>query len=138
MASSSGITEALIVNVSSFVMNTMNETNDVSAKMLTPSSPPLIKKIHDMLITTLLLAVMFAMGCSITFEEVMSHLKKPIGVITGMISQFFLLPFSAFCLVTFLKIDALHAAGLLILASSPGGVTSNIFTFFCDGDISLR
>ncbi|XP_025016214.1 sodium/bile acid cotransporter-like [Tetranychus urticae] len=43
------------------------------------------------------------------------------------------------CLSPFhvIDIDPLHAAGLLILASSPRGVTSNIFTFFCDGDVSL-
>lgn len=54
-----------------------------------------------------------------------------------MLSQFVLLPFAAFLLIQFLQINALHAAGLLILASSPGGVTSNVFTFFLEGDISL-
>lgn len=70
--------------------------------------------------------------------QVLGHIKKPIGIITGVVSQFFLLPFSAYCLVNFLSIEPLHAAGLLILASSPGGVTSNLFTYFCDGDVSLR
>ena len=32
--------------------------------------PPILKKIHDLLITSLLVSVMFAMGCSITLEEV--------------------------------------------------------------------
>lgn len=52
--------------------------------------------------------------------------------------RFLLLPFAAFMLITLFEIQPLHAAGLLILASSPGGVTSNVFTFFCDGDLSLR
>jgi len=51
--------------------------------------------------------------------------------------RFFLLPFSAFVLIQTFNVQPLHAAGLLILASSPGGVTSNVFTFFCDGDLSL-
>ena len=58
-----------------------------------------------------------------------------------------------------MELDPLHAAGLLILACCPGklehwiiseyeleykielfvgGVTSNIFTYLCDGDLSLR
>lgn len=55
-----------------------------------------------------------------------------------LLSRFVLLPFAAYVLITSLEIEPLHAAGLLILASSPGGVTSNVFTFFCEGDLSLR
>ncbi|XP_042895945.1 ileal sodium/bile acid cotransporter isoform X2 [Parasteatoda tepidariorum] len=54
-----------------------------------------------------------------------------------MCSQFVLLPLSAFILIKILGLGILHATGLLLLACSPGGVTSNIFTYFCDGDISL-
>lgn len=75
---------------------------------------------------------------SLINRKVWSHVRKPVGVLTGMVSQFLLLPFSAYCLVHILAIEPLHAAGLLILASSPGGVTSNLFTYFCDGDVSLR
>lgn len=98
---------------------------------------PVLKQVHDYLIVILLVTVMFAMGCSITWTQVWSHVKKPIGVISGMVSQFVLLPLAAYTLITTLGIGPLHAAGLLVLASSPGGVTSNIFTFFNDGDLSL-
>lgn len=54
-----------------------------------------------------------------------------------MCSQFVLLPLSAFLLIKVLGLGILHATGLLLLACSPGGVTSNIFTYFCEGDISL-
>lgn len=37
-------------------------------------APPLLKKIHDYLIVTLLVSVMFAMGCSITWKQVSFHL----------------------------------------------------------------
>lgn len=101
-------------------------------------SPPVLKQVHDYLIVILLVTVMFAMGCSITWYQVWCHVKKPIGVVSGVISQFVLLPLAAYTLITTLEISPLHAAGLLVLASSPGGVTSNIFTFFNDGDLSLR
>ena len=74
----------------------------------------------------------------ITFEKVWGHIKRPIGVLIGMLSQFILLPFAAFCLIIVLDFDPLHSAGMIVLACSPGGVTSNIFTYFCDGDLSLR
>lgn len=70
--------------------------------------------------------------------QVWGHVKKPVGVLTGMLSQFILLPFASYVLIQTLDINPLHSAGLLILASSPGGVTSNVFTYFLEGDLSLR
>lgn len=72
------------------------------------------------------------------FLQLWMHIRRPIGIIIGMLSQFVLLPLSAFILIKVLGLGILHATGLLLLACSPGGVTSNIFTYFCDGDISLR
>ncbi|KAG8180254.1 hypothetical protein JTE90_011169 [Oedothorax gibbosus] len=103
----------------------------------TQKEVPLIKTAHDVLIVVLLVAVMFAMGCHITWEQLWMHVRRPIGIIIGMLSQFVLLPLSAFVLIKVLGLGILHATGLLLLACSPGGVTSNIFTYFCDGDISL-
>lgn len=80
---------------------------------------------------------MFAMGCHITIKEIWQHIHRPVGVIIGMISQFILLPLSAFGLIRAFGLNAFHGTGMLLLACSPGGVTSSIFTYFCDGDISL-
>lgn len=70
--------------------------------------------------------------------QVWSHIRRPVGVVIGMLSQFFLLPLAAFSIIILLRLDPLYATGMLVLACSPGGVTSNIFSYFCDGDISLR
>jgi hypothetical protein len=56
-----------------------------------------------------------------------------VGVIIGMISQFILLPFSAFCLIYLLSMDELHATGLLLLACSPG-----LYKLNSDSDFSLN
>jgi sodium/bile acid cotransporter 6 len=128
---------ALVKNIT-LILEAINGTDDGPSKEPAPYvAPPILKKIHDILIVVLLICVMFAMGCSITWEQVWNHVKKPVGIIIGMISQFILLPFSAFCLIYLLSMDALHATGLLVLACSPGGVTSNIFAYFCEGDLSL-
>ncbi|CAG2103680.1 unnamed protein product, partial [Medioppia subpectinata] len=62
---------------------------------------------------------MFAMGCSVTIEQVWSHLRKPFAVIVGLIAQFGLLPFASYCLIQTLELEHLHSAGLLILACCP-------------------
>nr|XP_027194938.1 ileal sodium/bile acid cotransporter-like [Dermatophagoides pteronyssinus] len=113
------------------------ESTEIVSKEKVYKTPPMLKQIHDYLIVVLLVSVMFAMGCSITWEQVWGHVRKPIGVIIGMISQFVLLPACAYFLIVIFQIDPLHATGLLILACSPGGVTSNVFAYFCEGDLSL-
>ncbi|XP_067136063.1 ileal sodium/bile acid cotransporter-like [Centruroides vittatus] len=114
-----------------------NSTGNCSNGEENPSEPPLLKTVHDILLVTLLVAVMFAMGCHITVKEIWQHIRRPIGVVIGMVSQFVLLPLSAFGLIQAFGLNALHGTGMLLLACSPGGVTSSIFTYFCDGDISL-
>ena len=122
-----------------FLNETVVNTSDaLDQPIKVRPAAPALKQVHDYLIVILLVTVMFAMGCSITWYQVWCHVKKPIGVISGTISQFILLPLAAYTLITTMDIGPLHAAGLLVLASSPGGVTSNIFTFFNDGDLSLR
>lgn len=69
--------------------------------------------------------------------QLWTHIRRPIGILIGMASQFVLLPLSAFILIKALGLELLHATGLLILSCSPGGATSNMFTYFCEGDISL-
>ncbi|KAJ6215683.1 hypothetical protein RDWZM_010183 [Blomia tropicalis] len=109
--------------------NQMAESNN--------NETPILKLIHDYLLVILLVSVMFSMGCGVTVKEVINHLKRPTAVIVCLIAQFFMVPFIAYCLIVSLRLDVLHATGLLILACCPGGVTSNIFTYMADGDLSL-
>lgn len=74
---------------------------------------------------------------TVFFFQLWQHVRRPVGILVGLLSQFVLLPLSAYLLITALGLGILHATGLLLLACSPGGVTSNIFTYFCEGDISL-
>ncbi|XP_076373281.1 ileal sodium/bile acid cotransporter-like [Tachypleus tridentatus] len=99
-------------------------------------APPL-KRAHDILIVFILLFIMFGMGCHITLSEIWSHLKKPIGLVIGMASQFFLIPLLAFSFVKICGMGALYATGIMISSCCPGGSSSNMITYFCGGDVSL-
>lgn len=54
--------------------NSTTEAGVESKKLPTYKAPPVLKKVHDYLIVVLLVAVMFAMGCSITWAQVCSKL----------------------------------------------------------------
>ncbi|XP_013774432.1 solute carrier family 10 member 6-like [Limulus polyphemus] len=70
-------------------------------------------------------------------EWIWSHLKKPIGLAIGMASQFFLIPLLAFSFVKICEIHALYATGMMIVSCCSGGSSSNMITYFCEGDVSL-
>ncbi|GIY46422.1 hypothetical protein CDAR_585861 [Caerostris darwini] len=135
LTSDSLLTEAVMEQENSTLFANKTLVDSVGPLDLLPD--PVIKLAHDILICVLLVSVMFAMGCHITWNEVWSHIRTPVGVLIGMLSQFCLLPLAAFTLIVLLGMDPLYATGMLVLACSPGGVTSNIFSYFCDGDISL-
>ncbi|XP_022643404.1 solute carrier family 10 member 6-like isoform X2 [Varroa jacobsoni] len=67
----------------------------------------------------------------------MHHLSRPWSVLTGLFSQFFLLPATSFVLMKTFNLQGYFALGMLILSCSPSGTTSNIFTYYLDGDVPL-
>ena len=53
-----------------FSINSTNISSTNSTESAYSDFTPLLKQIHDYLIVFLLICVMFAMGCSVTFEQV--------------------------------------------------------------------
>ncbi|XP_076344343.1 sodium-dependent organic anion transporter-like [Tachypleus tridentatus] len=96
-----------------------------------------LKNIRDGLTVFILVVIMFAMGCGITLSEIWTCLKRPFGVFIGMSCQFLLLPLVAYGLINILKLPAENAIAMLVVSCCPGGVVSNVFTFFCEGDLAL-
>ena len=93
---------------------------------------------HRVLLQVLLVAIMVAMGCAITLKDTWEHLKRPVNLCIGFASQFFLLPLMVFAEAHALQLVPLEAIALMIVGTCPGGTMSNMFTFWSDGDVSLR
>lgn len=102
-----------------------------------PEEQHWLKKYYDKSILSILIIIMFSMGCTIRFGELWTHLRRPWSVIAGLVSQFILLPACSFGLMVAFKLDGYFALGMLILSCSPSGTTSNIFTYYLDGDVPL-
>lgn len=78
-----------------------------------------------------------AMGCKTDISVVKSTLKRPIAPLTGLASQFILMPLISFGLAIIFQLDAPLAFGLFAMGCAPGGSASNIYTHLLDGDVSL-
>ena len=85
----------------------------------------------------ILILIMIAMGAKMKLKHIRNHVKKPLGPLAGFVSQFVIMPLVSFLVAHLLKLEAEHAIGALIMACSPGGVMSNMVTYYTKGDCSL-
>ena len=85
----------------------------------------------------ILALIMLGLGLSLKIEDFTRVFKTPIDFIVGFISQLIILPLIAFFLIAIFRIPSEIAIGIMIIASAPGGVTSNILTKFANGDVAL-
>ena len=119
--------------------------NITSMNDTTWPSPPterqwrsVIITIYQVLSVIIVLAIMVAMGCVITINEIIVVFKSPKGPIIGMVCQFVIMPLIGLAYAFALSLDHLQALSLLLVATSPGGTTSNIFSYYLDGNVALR
>jgi len=81
--------------------------------------------------------MMLGLGTNLTISDFTRVIKNPKDFLVGLICQLVLLPIVAFALIKLLNTPAELAVGIMIIAAVPGGVTSNIYTKFANGDVAL-
>lgn len=82
-------------------------------------------------------ALMFAVGCSLLFEDFKNQFKKPKSFIVGILGQFVLMPLLAFLIYELFKLPFEIGLALILVSCAPGGSTSNLFSFFAKGNVVL-
>ena len=93
--------------------------------------------ISDIFLPLALAFIMFSLGLSLTGQDFLRIIKQPKDFILGSLSQIIILPLVAFLLILIWPISPELAIGIMLLASAPGGATSNIITSFAKGDVAL-
>lgn len=84
-----------------------------------------------------LLLIMWGVGMSLTPADFRRVVQEPGGFWLGAAAQMLLLPLVAlFCIYLF-GLTGEVAIGLFILSLCPGGVTSNLYSYLCRGDVGL-
>lgn len=84
-----------------------------------------------------LFCIMFSMGTGLTPGHFKTVLQTPASMLTGFVSQMILLPIVAFLLLYPLHLPVEIFVGFMILALSPGGTTSNMFSYLANGNLAL-
>lgn len=89
------------------------------------------------ILALMIFVIMLGMGASLTPRDFYLALKRPYGLMIGVVSQYGFMPLIGFLLITLLPLPQAIAVGVLIMACMPGGTTSNIFTYFSKGNLAL-
>jgi bile acid transporter len=89
------------------------------------------------LLGVMMMVIMLGMGASLTFKDFAIALRKPQGILVGMLCQYGIMPLVAYSLAMALNLPPAMAIGLILMGCMPDGTTSNIFAYFSKGTLSL-
>jgi len=93
--------------------------------------------VTDVILPLALAFIMFTLGLGLSISDFSNVFKKPKNFLIGLVSQLIFLPIVGLILVTIWPLPIEIAIGVMLIAAAPGGVTSNILTFFARGDVAL-
>ena len=85
----------------------------------------------------IIFTIMFGMGLALRTADFRPVLMQPKAALLGLGGQMILLPLCGLLITNFLPMQPEIAVGLILLAASPGGVTSNAISFAAGADIAL-
>lgn len=89
------------------------------------------------IVLPILTLLMFELGLTLQIEDFKLFKKRPRPIIAGIIGQILFLPILAFILGIAFRLEPLFLIGIMLIACSPGGSSSNIFSMLAKGDVAL-
>ncbi|MDO4735896.1 MAG: bile acid:sodium symporter family protein [Bacteroidia bacterium] len=89
------------------------------------------------IVLPILTLLMFSLGLTLSIEDFKLIFTRPKAVIAGLVGQIVFLPLVAFILSIAFDLSPLYFIGVMLIALSPGGSSSNIFSMLVKGDIAL-
>lgn len=63
--------------------------------------------------------------------------QRPMDIFVGAVAQFLIMPGVAYLLVNVWHLEPALALGILLVGCCPGGVSSNIMSYLCHGDVAF-
>jgi len=87
--------------------------------------------------TAILGVIMLTMGMTLSPEDYKILAKRPLDIFIGACAQYTLMPLLAWSISRALHLPPEIAVGLILVGCCPGGVSSNIMSFLCKGDVAF-
>ena len=87
--------------------------------------------------TAVLGLIMLTMGLTLAKEDFCILASRPVDVLIGVVAQYVLMPLIAWSVANLLGLPRPVGVGLILVGCCPGGVSSNIMSFLCKGDVAF-
>lgn len=84
-----------------------------------------------------LAAIMFGLGLSLTKRDLNNLMASPKALMIGLLGQMILLPLIAWIIVQCSSFSLELKMGIMILSICPGGITSNLVSYFLRANVAL-
>lgn len=84
-----------------------------------------------------IVVIMLGLGMTLAVQDFARMARYPRAVALGLALQLVALPLVAYAIVLAFGMSPALGMGLMILAFSPAGATSNMITYLCKGDLAL-
>ena len=89
------------------------------------------------IVIPVLIFLMFCIGLELKLSNFKLILNQPLPIILGSLAQLVFHPLVAWFVLSFLNIPPEFKIGIILIASCPGGASSNAFSFLVKGDVAL-
>ncbi len=89
------------------------------------------------IVLPILTLLMFDLGLALQPSDFRLIAERPKAVIVGLVGQIILLPLIAWGVGSIFGLELLFFLGIMLIACSPGGSSSNVFSMLADGDVAL-
>lgn len=109
----------------------------IATALFTFFVPSTFKWVSGYTQTVILGIIMLTMGLTLTTQDFKILFSRPGDIFIGACAQFTIMPLVAWTLTRFFNLDTSMAIGIILVGCCPGGVSSNIMSFLCKGDVAF-
>ena len=89
------------------------------------------------IVIPILTLLMFDLGLELRPADFKLIARQPRPVLAGLIGQIILLPLLAWAVASVAGLQPVFFIGVMLIACSPGGSSSNVFSMLAKGDVAL-
>ncbi len=90
-----------------------------------------------LIVMPILALLMFLLGLGLKREAFRQVAAEPLSLVVGLVGQIIFLPLCAFAVASLMNLPPIYFIGLMLVAASPGGSSSNVFTMLAKGNVAL-
>lgn len=109
----------------------------IAIAIITYFFPDIFSWVKGDIQTVILGIIMLTMGMTLSPQDFKILLKRPLDIGIGTFAQYFFMPIIAVSLVHLFHLPKEISIGLILVGCCPGGVSSNIMSFLCKGDVAF-